>query len=162
MVGLTLSVTTTSCVQVAVLPDPSVTVQVTVVVPRGYVVDGWLLPTLATLQLSAVTGVPSDTPVAVHPLLVNTLTVAGQVMVGFTLLATLATLQLSAVTGLPSDTSFSMIPLLVNSLLFPCPVLVRFTLSVTTTSCVQVAVLPDPSVTVQVTVVVPRGYVVDG
>ena len=68
----------------------------------------------ATLQLSAVTGVPSDTPVAVHPELVTAFTVAGQVMVGATL-------------------------------------------SVTDTVCVQVAVLFAPSVTVQVTVVFPKG-----
>jgi len=68
----------------------------------------------ATLQLSAVVGVPSDTPVAVQPELVTAFTVAGQVMVGATL-------------------------------------------SVTDTVCVQVAVLPAPSVTVQVTVVFPKG-----
>ena len=68
----------------------------------------------ATLQLSAVVGVPSDTPVAVQPLFVVAFTVEGQVIVGATL-------------------------------------------SVTDTVCVQVAVLFEPSVTVQVTVVFPKG-----
>ena len=114
MVGATLSVTDTTCVQVAVLFEPSVTVQVTVVFPRGYVVDAWSFTTLATLQLSDVVGVPNDTPVAVQPLLVVAFTVAGQVIAGLTL-------------------------------------------SETCTVCVQVAVLPEPSVTVQVTVVFPKG-----
>ena len=52
IVGFIDSVTVIVCEQVAVLPDPSVTVQMTVVVPTEYVVDGWSLVTLATLQLS--------------------------------------------------------------------------------------------------------------
>ena len=36
----------------------------------------------ATEQLSEVEGVPKETPVALHPELVNTLTSAGQVIVG--------------------------------------------------------------------------------
>ena len=40
IVGLTLSVTTTSWLHVAVLPASSVTVHTTVVFPNGYVVDG--------------------------------------------------------------------------------------------------------------------------
>jgi hypothetical protein len=48
---------------VAVFPDPSVTVHVTVVVPNGKVA-GALLVTAATVQLSAVVGTPSETPVA--------------------------------------------------------------------------------------------------
>ena len=73
-----------------------------------------MLVTEATEQLSEVEGEPRDTPVAVQPLLVVALTVAGQVIVGGTL-------------------------------------------SVTTTSWLQVAVFPLPSVTVHVTVVVPSG-----
>ena len=64
------------------MPLPSVTVQVTVVTPRGYVVAGWLLVTDATEQLSDVTGVPRTTPVAVHPELVVVLTLPGHVIVG--------------------------------------------------------------------------------
>ena len=84
MVGLTLSVTVTSCVAVALLPLASVTVQVTVVVPR-LKVAGALLLTEATEQLSAVTGVPSTTPVAVQAVLVGVLIATGAVMVGITL-----------------------------------------------------------------------------
>ena len=98
---------------VAVLPDPSVTVQVTVVLPNGKVA-GASLVTEATEQLSEVVGVPNETPVAVQPELVLADTAAGAMMLGFTL-------------------------------------------SITVTTCVAVAVLPDPSVTVQVTVVLPSG-----
>jgi hypothetical protein len=87
MVGSTLSVTVTVWLQVAVLPLLSVTVQVTVVVPIGYAA-GALLLTEATPQLSAVTGVPRATPVAVHPVLVVAFTFAGQLMVGSTLSVT--------------------------------------------------------------------------
>jgi hypothetical protein len=113
MVGFTLSVTVTTCVAVAVFPDPSVTVHVTVVLPNGKAV-GALLVTEATEQLSLVVGVPNETPVAVHPVFVFADTAAGAVMAGFTL-------------------------------------------SLTVTTCVAVAVFPDPSVTVQVTVVLPNG-----
>ena len=78
------SVTVTVCVAVAVLPLPSVTVHVTVVAPNGKVA-GALLVTLATVQLSAVAGVPNTTPVAVQPLLVHTVTLAGAVIVGLVL-----------------------------------------------------------------------------
>ena len=50
--------------------------------------DGWLLVTLATEQLSAVVGVPRVTPVAVQAVLVVVFTVAGAVIVGFTLSVT--------------------------------------------------------------------------
>ena len=67
----------------AVLPLLSVTVQVTTVIPIGYTA-GPLLVTLATPQLSAVTGTPNTTPLAVHmPASVFTATSAGQVIVGF-------------------------------------------------------------------------------
>ena len=83
MVGLTLSTTVTVCVAVAVLPAASVTVQVTVVFPIGKVA-GALLTTLATEQLSAVIGVPSDTPVAVQEAFAFTVTAAGATIVGAT------------------------------------------------------------------------------
>ena len=56
--------TTTSCVAAAVLPDASVTVQVTTVVPNGYE-DGASLVTEATLQLSLVVGDPRTKELAV-------------------------------------------------------------------------------------------------
>ena len=68
----------------AVLPLPSVTVQVTVVAPKEKLV-GASLVVLATLQLSAVVGVPSVTleaAVAHVPASTFTVTAAGAVMVG--------------------------------------------------------------------------------
>jgi hypothetical protein len=120
IVGFCVSVTVTICVQVAVNPLASVTVQVTVVEPVGYAVDGWLFVTEATEQLSAVVGVPKEATVASHEAAsAFTLMAAGQVMVGFCV-------------------------------------------SVTVTTCEQVAVKPLASMTVQVTVVEPVGYAVDG
>ena len=101
--GLVTSSTTTVWVAVAVLPLPSVTVQVTVVVPSGNVA-GALFVTEATEQLSAVTGVPSATPVAVQPVLVVADTAAGAVIVGFTLSVTVTTCVAVAVLPLPSVT----------------------------------------------------------
>src|SRR5439155_772398 len=63
--GRSVSVTVTACVQTAELPQPSATVQMTSVVPFGNA-DGALLPTVATLQLSPVSGVPRLTLVAVQ------------------------------------------------------------------------------------------------
>jgi hypothetical protein len=63
IVGFVLSITVTVCMDIAVFPDPSVTVHVTAVVPNGNVA-GALLVTEATVQLSAVVGTPSETPVA--------------------------------------------------------------------------------------------------
>ena len=83
IVGFSTSVTVTFWLQVAVLPDPSVTVQVTTVTPIGYTA-GPLLVTEATPQLSAVTGAPNTTPLAVQIVgSVFTATSAGQVIVGF-------------------------------------------------------------------------------
>ena len=69
------------------LPLPSVTVQVTVVLPNGKAA-GALLVTDATEQLSDVVGVPNETPEAVQPELVVAETDAGAVMVGLTLSVT--------------------------------------------------------------------------
>jgi len=88
---------------VAVLPDPSVTVQVTVVLPNGNA-DGALLVTDATKQLSAVVGVPNETPVAVQPVLVVAEIAVGAVMVGFTLSLTVTTCVAVAVLPDPSVT----------------------------------------------------------
>jgi len=82
-----LSITVTVCVHVAVLPEPSRTVHVTIVLPNGYISKP-LFVTDATLQLSPVTGTPNVTPVDVHPVLVYAVTFAGQVIVGFTLSVT--------------------------------------------------------------------------
>ena len=77
--------TVTVCAAVAVLPFTSVTVQVTVVEPTGNT-EGALLVTVATPQLSAVVGVPSEAPASDsdterhQPLIV---TVDGAVIVGF-------------------------------------------------------------------------------
>jgi hypothetical protein len=87
IVGLILSKTVTVCVAVAVLPAASVTVQVTVVLPTGKAA-GALFTTLATVQLSAVIGVPIEIPVAVHPVFVLTVTLAGAVIVGSTVSTT--------------------------------------------------------------------------
>ena len=66
----------------AVLPELSVTVQVTVVAPSANGSTASLV-TLATPQLSAVVAEPSATPVAVHmPASLFTLTLAGAVIVG--------------------------------------------------------------------------------
>src|SRR5262245_61036719 len=66
-----------------IFPFTSITVQVTVVTPIGNVA-GALLVTEEIPQLSAVVGVPKTTPEAVHADgSVFTLTLAGQVMVGF-------------------------------------------------------------------------------
>lgn len=81
IVGLILSVTVTVCVAVFVFPDPSVTIHVTVVTPIGKAV-GALLVTVATAQLSLVTGVPRVTPVAVQPVFVVAATFAGAVIAG--------------------------------------------------------------------------------
>ena len=67
--------------QVAIFPLLSVTVHVTLVTPNGKAI-GALFATEATPQLSAVTGVPSATPVAVQPEFVVAVTLAAQVMVG--------------------------------------------------------------------------------
>ena len=98
---------------VAVLPEASVTVHITLVLPIGYTA-GALFVTDATEQLSDVTGVPRLTPV---------------------------TLQLT-----PAGTT-----------IFVGAVITGLTLSVTVTVNVQLACLPQASVTVAVTVVVPTG-----
>src|SRR2546426_4329113 len=74
--------TVTVCWQELVLACTSTTIQMTVVVPIGKVA-GAVLPTLATPQLSEVTGVPRLTPEAEHwPALALVNTLAGQVMLG--------------------------------------------------------------------------------
>ena len=84
IVGSILSTTVTTCVDVAVFPLPSVTVQVTVVLPRGKLVGAsFVVP--ATLQLSAVVGVPKTIfakAVAQVPASTFTVTAAGAVIVG--------------------------------------------------------------------------------
>ena len=72
---------------VAVFPEPSVTVQVTVVTSNGKAA-GALLVTEATEQLSVVVGVPKTTLVEVHPILVVPVVAEGAVIVGFTLSVT--------------------------------------------------------------------------
>jgi hypothetical protein len=81
IVGKELSTTVTTCVAVDVLPDPSTTVHVTVVFPNGNEL-GALFVTLATEQLSLVTGVPKFVFTAKHPLLVDIVSAAGAVIAG--------------------------------------------------------------------------------
>jgi hypothetical protein len=90
IVGKVVSVTVTVCVAVLMFPLPSVTVQITVVIPNGKAV-GALLVVEATEQLSAVTGVPKTTLVAVQPTLVFTETFAGAVIVGKVVSVTVTT-----------------------------------------------------------------------
>ena len=63
---------------------------------------------------------------------------------------------------MPISTPVAVHPVLVKVTISDGQVIVGLTLSVTTTSWLHVAVLPASSVTVQSTVVVPNGYVVDG
>ena len=63
-------------------PLASVTVQVTVVVPAKNS-NGALFVTLATLQLSAVIGVPKTTPAAPQDADEATVIAAGAIIVGF-------------------------------------------------------------------------------
>src|SRR5512145_661433 len=124
IVGFSSSVMVTFCMQLAVLPLPSVTIQVTLVSPSGnsYVAGLMVTPltwamVVATAQLSPVTGTPSVTVVVQLPvasLEVVSFTSAGQVIVGFSS-------------------------------------------SVMVTFWMQLAVLPLPSVTIQVTLVSPSG-----
>jgi hypothetical protein len=81
--GLASSVTVTSCSAVSVLPAASVTVHITVVLPRGKD-EGALLVTLNTEQLSEVCGEPSITFVEVQPSFVVPAAVGGAEIVGFT------------------------------------------------------------------------------
>jgi hypothetical protein len=93
IVGAMLSTTVTVWVAVAVLPDPSVTVQVTVVFPNEKLV-GASLVVLDTLQLSEVVGVPRLTfakAVAHVPASTFTVTDAGAVIVGSILSTTVTT-----------------------------------------------------------------------
>ena len=72
-------------------------------------------------------------------------------------LVTLATLQLSAVVGLPKATPVAIqVPASTLTVTSAGQVIVGSILSITVTVWVQVAVLPEPSVTVQVTVVFPK------
>ena len=71
-----------------------------------------------------------------------------------------ATLQLSAVTGDPSVAVVVQFPVASDEVVVTTlagQVIVGFSSSVTVTVCVQLAVLPLPSVTIHVTVVTPIG-----
>ena len=73
------------------------------------------------------------------------------------LFVTLATLQLSDGADVPKLTPVAVQPLFVVAVTFAGHVITGATLSVTVTVWLHVAVLPDPSVTVQITVVTPNG-----
>ena len=64
------------------LPAASVTVQVTVVVPNGYVAGALLVIVKLFVQLSVAFGVPKSTPVASQKLFEDTVTFAGANTVG--------------------------------------------------------------------------------
>ena len=86
--GFSSSVTVTVCVQLAVFPETSVTVQVTVVVPIEKLA-GALLVTEITPQLSVVGALPNKTPEAVHkPASAETVTFSGQLISGASVSAT--------------------------------------------------------------------------
>ena len=87
----------------AVLPDPSVTVQITVVTPNGKAA-GALFVTVATEQLSAVTGVPKTTLVDVHPTLVVPVEAEGAVIVGLMLSLTITVYEQLTLLFTASDT----------------------------------------------------------
>ena len=111
--GSVTSFTVMAAEQVPVLPEPSVAVQVTLLVPRAQVVPEGLRVREATLQLSAGVAVGSR----------------------------------SAVQEAPA------------SRVAPVQVTVGSLSSVTVTVVAQVAVLPEPSTTVKVAGVLPRGQV---
>ena len=90
IVGKIRSTTVTDCVAVAVCPAKSVTVQVTIVFPRGKVV-GALLVVTEPAQLSVTTGEPNATPVAVQLEFALTVTAEGAVIVGLVLSTTVTT-----------------------------------------------------------------------
>src|SRR3954447_21515398 len=79
--GAAGSMTMTRCTQALLFPQPSITVHVTKLVPKVKLA-GALLLTLATPQLSLVTGGPSDTLVALQPSFAPTTKSAGQVIAG--------------------------------------------------------------------------------
>ena len=82
-VGFCVSTTVTVCVAVLVLPDPSVAIYVTTVLPIGYVVSP-LLTTVTPGQLSLSVAVPNTTPVATQLFAFTfTVTFEGATTVGF-------------------------------------------------------------------------------
>ena len=187
IVGFILSVTVTFWVPVAVLPEPSVTVHVTVVSPIGKA-EGhhWLPMPQCSCLLSPASKV---TPVAVQPVMVVTSTSTDTVIVGFILSVTVTfwvavavlpepsvTVHVTVVSPIGKTVGHHCLPKPQSScLLSPASkvtpvavqpvtvvtstsagaVIVGFILSVTVTFWVPVAVLPEPSVTVHVTVVSP-------
>ena len=109
------STTVTVVLAVAVLPEPSVTVHVTVVSPSGNTA-GASLVVLATLQLSAVVGDPKVTPVASQlSASVLTITAAGAVIVG-SMSSTTVTVALAVAIELCCVGINEMVPALFKSL----------------------------------------------
>jgi len=82
IIGFILSNTVTYCTALDEFPLLSVTVHVTVVLPKGKAL-GASFNTVATTQLSEVDGVPKFTPVAVQPEFVFTEIAIGAVIEGF-------------------------------------------------------------------------------
>src|SRR5437867_4667154 len=99
--GPWMSRTITRCWQVALLPLPSVAVQVTRLVPTGNC-GGALLVTVTVPQLSLAVGLPNATPVAKQvPEFTFTVTSVGQVIVGGRLSRTITRCWHVAVFPLP-------------------------------------------------------------
>ena len=97
-----MSTTVTCWVHVAVKPEPSVTVQVTVVSPNGNV-TGASFDTSATLQLSEVVGTPNAT-VASQFAAASTFSISeGQVIVGGVVSAIMTCCVWVSVLPLPSS-----------------------------------------------------------
>ena len=193
--GFSSSVTVTLCWAVAVLPLPSVTVQITVVVPTGNLSGALLVIPFSGMSSPVTSGEPRSIPVASQvPKSLPTVIFAGAVMVlGRTSrvtvtvcsavavlplssvtvhvtvvmpmgnsdgasLVTEATPQLSEVSGVPKSTSVaesSSTPICM--LILAGAVIKGCSFSKTVTVCSAVAVLLLPSVTVQVTIVIPTG-----
>ena len=194
IVGTCVSLTVTVKLHIALLPEPSVTLNVFTVTPVGNVapLDRPAVRVVeAPEQLSVPTGSAYVTT-APHTLLsLPVLILDGQLIEGSTLSVTVTnwahlavlpapsvtvhitvdvpaakvagaslivedTLQLSVVTGVPKDTPVAVQPLLVMTLTFNGHVITGTTLSVTITNWLHLDVRPASSVTVHVTVVVPK------
>ena len=177
------------CVEVAVKPEPSVTVQVTVFAPDTKI-DGEAT-TLTTLQLSAAVGAVNcelayvQTPASALTFIADNVTIVGfsasktvtvcvevavkpdpSVTVQVTVFApdtkmdgeatTLTTLQLSAAVGAVNcELAYVQTPSSALTFIADNVAIVGFCVSKTVIVCVEVAVKPEPSVTVQVTVFAP-------
>ena len=122
-VGGILSTTVTLCAAVLVLPDASVTVQVTTVIPTGKLA-GALFVAVSPGQLSEVTGVPNTTPVAAQLFASTfTLTADGAVITGFSLSSTVILNEQVAVPQILVAVTVTVVTPLLNTEPLPLPAL---------------------------------------